>query len=43
MLKDSDTTIADIIDDATKLNHSNIQKRVLKENIIEILKKLTMN
>lgn len=40
MLKDSDTTIADIIDDATKLNHSNIQKRVLKENIIEILKKI---
>ena len=36
----SDIEIKNIVIDANKLRHSNIQKKALKENIIQILRKI---
>jgi len=37
---DKDLVARDIVVDANKLRHSNIQKKVLKENITQILRKI---
>lgn len=37
---DKDLICRDIVVDANKLRHNNMQKKALKENIIEILKKI---